>query len=78
MSSGGPAKESALHLAARVRDGEKCAEMLLKSGGDPNLQKTDGQTPLMLAAHHGNSRVMKLLIEYGADPVVRAKVRKTN
>ena len=72
--TGGPDRESALHLAARVPDGEKCAEMLLKSGADPNLKKNDGQTPLMLAAYHGNSRVMKLLIEYGAEPVVRSKV----
>ena len=74
--SGGPDKESALHLAARVNKGEKSAEMLLKSGANPNLMKFDGQTPLMLAAYNGNSVVMRLLIEYGADPLVRSQVSR--
>ena len=30
------AKETPLHIAAHVKDGEKCAEMLLKSGADVN------------------------------------------
>ena len=30
------AKETPLHIASRVKDGEKCAEMLLKSGADVN------------------------------------------
>ena len=33
---GGRAQETPLHIAARVKDGEKCAEMLLKSGADVN------------------------------------------
>lgn len=33
---GGKAKETPLHIAARTPDGEKCAEMLLKSGADVN------------------------------------------
>ncbi|KAL7641411.1 UNVERIFIED_CONTAM: hypothetical protein RMT77_008551 [Armadillidium vulgare] len=60
---GGTNQESPLHLAARVRDGEKCAEMLLKSGADPNLPREDGQTPLHLASQHGNIRCLKLLLE---------------
>ena len=29
-------KETPLHIASRVKDGEKCAEMLIKSGADVN------------------------------------------
>ncbi|XP_063885899.1 serine/threonine-protein phosphatase 6 regulatory ankyrin repeat subunit C-like isoform X3 [Scylla paramamosain] len=71
---GGAARESALHLAARVKDGEKCAEMLLKSGADANLPKDDGQTPLHLAAHHGNLKTLKLLLEDdNAKPLLQSK-----
>ena len=31
--------ETPLHIAARVDDGEKCAEMLLKSGADCNASQ---------------------------------------
>ncbi|KAK3858889.1 hypothetical protein Pcinc_034947, partial [Petrolisthes cinctipes] len=75
---GGAARESALHLAARVRDGEKCAEMLLKSGADANLPKEDGQTPLHLAAHHGNLKTLKLLLEDdSAKPLLQSKSGET-
>ncbi|XP_050688189.1 serine/threonine-protein phosphatase 6 regulatory ankyrin repeat subunit C-like isoform X2 [Eriocheir sinensis] len=71
---GGAARESALHLAARVKDGEKCAEMLLKSGADANLPKDDGQTPLHLAAHNGNLKTLKLLLEDdNAKPLLQSK-----
>ena len=33
------AQETPLHIAARIKDGEKCAEMLLKSGADANSTK---------------------------------------
>ncbi|CAL4076985.1 unnamed protein product, partial [Meganyctiphanes norvegica] len=74
---GGPARESALHLAARVKDGEKCAEMLLKSGADPNLPKDDGQTPLHLAAGNNNLRTLKLLLEDGAKATITSKSGET-
>jgi len=31
--------ETPLHIAARVDDGEKCAEILLKSGADCNASQ---------------------------------------
>ncbi|ROT61622.1 putative serine/threonine-protein phosphatase 6 regulatory ankyrin repeat subunit B isoform X3 [Penaeus vannamei] len=70
-------RESALHLAARVKDGEKCAEMLLKSGADANLPKDDGQTPLHLAAFHGNLLTLKLLLEDNANPSLQSKTGET-
>ncbi|XP_069167057.1 serine/threonine-protein phosphatase 6 regulatory ankyrin repeat subunit B [Procambarus clarkii] len=76
---GGTGRESALHLAARVKDGEKCAEMLLKSGADANLPKDDGQTPLHLAAYNGNLKTLKLLLEDdSAKPLIQSKAGETS
>ena len=33
------AQETPLHIAARTKEGEKCAEMLLKSGADVNATR---------------------------------------
>ncbi|XP_069948336.1 serine/threonine-protein phosphatase 6 regulatory ankyrin repeat subunit B-like [Cherax quadricarinatus] len=75
---GGSGRESALHLAAKVKDGEKCAEMLLKSGADANLPKDDGQTPLHLAAYHGNLKTLQLLLEDdSAKPFLQSKTGET-
>ncbi len=37
------AQETPLHIAARVKEGERVAEMLLKSGADVNAQQEVGQ-----------------------------------
>ncbi|MEQ1932895.1 MAG: ankyrin repeat domain-containing protein [Fimbriimonadaceae bacterium] len=37
----------------------------LEQGGDPNLRQT--WTLLMVAAHFGNSKILKLLLDHGAD-----------
>lgn len=67
-------KETALHIAARVKDGEKCALMLLKSGAGPNLATHDGQTPVHVAARYGNLQTLLLLLEDGGDPHFKNKV----
>lgn len=66
--TGGKLKETPLHIAARVKDGEKCALMLLKSGAGPNLTTEDGQTPVHVAARYGNLQTLLLLLEDGGDP----------
>lgn len=72
--TGGKDKETPLHIAARVMEGEKCALMLLKSGADPNITMENGETPLCVAARHGRLRIIRLLLQDGANPQQRAKV----
>ncbi|XP_074029329.1 uncharacterized protein isoform X1 [Leptinotarsa decemlineata] len=74
---GGKLKETALHIAARVKDGEKCALMLLKSGAGPNLATYDGQTPVHVAARYGNLQTLLLLLEDGGDPQFKNKKGET-
>ena len=74
---GGKLRETPLHIASRVPDGDRCALMLLKSGAGPNLTTDDGQTPVHVAARHGNVTTLKLLLEDGGDPMFKSKVRKS-
>ncbi|XP_058801376.1 serine/threonine-protein phosphatase 6 regulatory ankyrin repeat subunit A isoform X4 [Phymastichus coffea] len=74
---GGKLRETPLHIAARVPDGDRCALMLLKSGAGPNLATDDGQTPVHVAASHGNLTTLKLLLEDGGDPMFKSKNGET-
>jgi len=75
---GGKLRETPLHIAARVKDGDRCALMLLKSGAGPNLATDDGQTPVHVAAKHGNLVTLQLLLDDGGDPLFKNKVRTEN
>ncbi|KAG6931799.1 serine/threonine-protein phosphatase 6 regulatory ankyrin repeat subunit B-like [Chelydra serpentina] len=70
---GGKAQETPLHIAARIHEGEKVAEMLLKSGADVNVEQEDGETAMHVAARHGNLRMIKALIEEGGDLTSQSK-----
>ncbi|XP_043250048.1 serine/threonine-protein phosphatase 6 regulatory ankyrin repeat subunit A-like isoform X6 [Colletes gigas] len=74
---GGKLRETPLHIAARVPDGDRCALMLLKSGAGPNLTTDDGQTPVHVAASHGNLATLLLLLEDGGDPMYKSKNGET-
>ncbi|XP_014234163.1 serine/threonine-protein phosphatase 6 regulatory ankyrin repeat subunit A isoform X2 [Trichogramma pretiosum] len=74
---GGKLRETPLHIAARVPDGDRCALMLLKSGAGPNLATDDGQTPVHVAASHGNLATLKLLLDDGGDPMFKSKNGET-
>ncbi|GFV09793.1 hypothetical protein TNCV_2598481 [Trichonephila clavipes] len=58
--------ETALHMAAGVIDGHKCAELIIKSGADVNARNEDGETPLHNAARHGQLKTVTQLLEDGA------------
>lgn len=71
VSLAGPLQETPLHIASRVSDGgEKCVQMLLKSGCDANISRGDGVRPLHVAASQGHSGVVRLLLADGADPLL--------
>lgn len=71
---GGKLRETPLHISARVKDGDRCALMLLKSGANPNIVTDDGQSPLHVAAKHGNVTSLDLLLEDDADPLLKSHV----
>ncbi|KAJ8386825.1 hypothetical protein AAFF_G00166200 [Aldrovandia affinis] len=70
---GGEALETPLHIAARVKEGEKVAEMLLKSGADVNAEQENGETAMHVAARHGGLQMMRALLEDGGDLTCRSK-----
>jgi ankyrin repeat protein len=74
MQPGGKLLETPLHIAARVKNGDRCALMLLKSGAGPNIKTDDGQTPVHVAAKHGNLITLMLLMDDGGDPLRKSKV----
>ncbi|PIE97656.1 MAG: hypothetical protein CR988_06780 [Treponema sp.] len=58
---------SALMDATQVGD-YKNAKMLLANGANPNLHSKDRQTALILAVGRNDPKLVKLLVDYGADP----------
>ena len=78
LFSGGKNKETPLHIAAHVDEGDKCAQMLLKSGADPNIMMENGETPLHVAARHGRFRVVRLLLQDGASLTQKSKVSQNS
>jgi uncharacterized protein len=58
-----------LHSAAAAQDPAvryEIALLLVEAGADVNARQQDEYTPLMAADQHGDTRLRKLLVEYGA------------
>lgn len=69
---------SALHHAcemhdARNRDRTPAISALLSFGADPNAVTSEGRTPLMSAARHGQHEILERLLAAGAAPNTRAR-----
>lgn len=62
-----------LHYAATNADGESLAmvRLLLERHAYIDAESPNGTTPLMMAAHYGHPSVVKLLLEEGADPLLK-------
>lgn len=73
---GGKLRETPLHIAARVKDGDRCALMLLKSGASPNLTTDDCLTPVHISARYGNLATLMQLLEDGGDPLYKSNVNQ--
>lgn len=62
-----------LHYAATNADAGSAAmvRLLLEHHAYIDAESPNGSTPLMMAAHYGNPGVVKLLLEEGADPLLK-------
>jgi hypothetical protein len=62
-----------LHYAATDAGGQAPAmvRLLLEHHAYIDAESPNGTTPLMMAAHYGNPVVVKLLLEEGADPLLK-------
>lgn len=60
-----------LYKAAEDDDIAAAKKLLLKYRANPNISTATGMTPLMAACYNGNVNMVKMLLEYGADPSKR-------
>ncbi|XP_033736705.1 serine/threonine-protein phosphatase 6 regulatory ankyrin repeat subunit A-like isoform X2 [Pecten maximus] len=74
---GGQAQETPLHIAARTKEGEKCGEMLLKSGANVNASQENGETAMHIAARYGQLKMVIALLEDGGNPTQQSKIGET-
>ncbi len=59
---------SIVHTGIETAKIAKIAELLLRSGADVDAADNHGHTPLTTAAANGHSKIVELLLDYGADP----------
>jgi ankyrin repeat protein len=59
-----------------IKDSEKCAEMLLKSGADVNITDEIGETALHIACRYGNLKLVQIFLESCTLPLVQSNVHK--
>ena len=64
-------KKIALIYGVTGQDGAYLAKFLLKNGADPNVCNSIKQTPLIKASLNKNIEMVKLLLKYGAKPILK-------
>jgi len=64
---------------AAVENAVDVMRILLDRGADPNVQNSQGDTPLICATKYagGNPATVKLLVDAGTNPTIRDKKGKT-
>ncbi|RDD46189.1 Ankyrin-1 [Trichoplax sp. H2] len=75
--AGGENYETPLHIASKVKNGERVADMLIKSGADVNATTENGETPLHIACTHGNLNMVRHLLTEGGDAAAMSKNGET-
>lgn len=66
---------NALNWAVLGENGVESVRALISMGFDVNHRNKKKKTPLMQASEMGNVRAVKLLLEAGADPTARGKLK---
>ena len=56
------------------KDSEKCAEMLLKSGADPDITDENGETALHIACRYGHIKLVRIFLADGSLPSNQSNV----
>lgn len=68
-----PKAETALHLAVSAKlPRESLVSFLVKNGASLDAKRTDGKTPLHLAAERGRHSIFQVLLDSGADSSIQA------
>ena len=70
-SNCGDVNTDSLFIAAVSGDLAKVKRLVVGCGVDPNIRDKDGWTPLHYAAWKRRLKVVKLLLEHGADPNIQ-------
>ncbi|KAJ5646441.1 hypothetical protein N7490_002813 [Penicillium lividum] len=67
--------ESPLHLAVMAKMPEEwLVTFLIKNGASVDAKTEEGKTPLHLAAERGRHNIFKILLDAGADPLMKASM----
>lgn len=69
-------QHTVLYLAARSGYHDTTLA-LIKAGAPVNHQQVDGSTPLHAASFYGQSDIVKMLLEYGANPALKNRFGST-
>ena len=71
-------KSVLIQAIALPQGNEAIVKILLKKGANPNLSDDSKMTPLELAADNNDTKIIDLLLQYGADVTGRSVLRKTS